>query len=495
MNKSAGVLLGIVVVAGALHTAGAWYTGTQLEGVLQSEIGQANAQLKKALAGTDAALNIELISVERHLYTSTARYRLTFQGTEVGSEGAELLVVENIEHGPLPLSRVKSLKLLPVLAASEYRLENNPLTEKWFAATNGASPLKGQLTMGYDRSVDGTLELLPLDITPDKNLALKFSGLNLTLSASDNAEKINLGGYVDSFKLMVTSPEQAPVTVELNGLTLASDLKKSPFDFYLGGSVLELKDSKVTFGNKQSVLTIKHFEQKDLLEAKGDTLSASLGYNVGEITYDGKPVGSAQMMWTLKNLDIPAMQSLGEFYQARLQPEQQAAAARGEMPQLNLSEAEQALVKADISKLLAAKPQIALENLSFKTANGESRFSLAVDLTNPASFDLTPDELTKQLIAQVQAKLRVSKPMIGDLAGLQATLEGQTDPQVIAQQAAMMSEMASGMALSTQLAQLEGNDLVSNLHYADNQVEFNGQKMSLEQFVALVMSKMGGVGG
>ena len=50
------------------------------------------------------------------------------------------------------------------------------------------------------------------------------------------------------------------------------------------------------------------------------------------------------------------------------------------------------------------------------------------------------------------------------------------------------------MALATQLAKLEGNAVVSSLHYANNEVNFNGQKMTVEQFVGFVMSKMGGAG-
>jgi uncharacterized protein YdgA (DUF945 family) len=34
---------------------------------------------------------------------------------------------------------------------------------------------------------------------------------------------------------------------------------------------------------------------------------------------------------------------------------------------------------------------------------------------------------------------------------------------------------------------------VTKLHYAANQVEFNGQKMTVEQFVGFLMSKFAGV--
>jgi uncharacterized protein YdgA (DUF945 family) len=42
------------------------------------------------------------------------------------------------------------------------------------------------------------------------------------------------------------------------------------------------------------------------------------------------------------------------------------------------------------------------------------------------------------------------------------------------------------------LAKLEDNNIVAKLHYANNQVEFNGQKMTVEEFVGFVMSKLGG---
>jgi len=83
---------------------------------------------------------------------------------------------------------------------------------------------------------------------------------------------------------------------------------------------------------------------------------------------------------------------------------------------------------------------------------------------------------------------------VADIAALQAQAEGQTDAKLIAEQSAATAEMLSAMALSTQLAKLEGNDVVSALHYANNEVSFNGQKMTVEQFIGLVMSKLGGVG-
>ena len=186
---------------------------------------------------------------------------------------------------------------------------------------------------------------------------------------------------------------------------------------------------------------------------------------------------------------------LTKLYQDKMAPVQAAAAAGEPVPELQLSDAEQALADTNVNQLLAAKPQVAVENLSLKTTHGESKFSLVLDLTKPASMELPPVELGKQVIALLDANLTLSKPMIADVAALQAQIGGVTDPKAIEQQAQMASEMVIGMAVGTQLATLEGNDILAKLHYANNEVTFNGQKMTVEQFIGGVLGKLGAVSG
>ncbi|WP_166217945.1 YdgA family protein [Pseudomonas atagonensis] len=497
MNKSAGVLLGIVVAIGAISAGGAWYTGTKIEGVLNNAVTNANKELQTAMAGSNGTASLELVSLERHTFTSTAHYRLKGEGEMFGDKPVELLFVDHIEHGPLPFSRLVSLKWLPVMATSNYELEKSPATEKWFAATKGAAPLKGVTNIGYDESTTSTVDLLPLETALDDQSSLKFSGLTMNISASAQAQKVKADGYMDSLKLVTVAEDQAPVQVELNGLTLASNLAKSSYGYYTGENTLELTNSKTTFGTKQSVLGVKNFEMKNLTEESGSNASGRADYKVGEVTLNDKKIGSANMAMSLKNLDIPSTMSLMQIYQTKLQPYEKAAAEAAEAglpaPELNLTDAENAQVKADLQKLLAAGPQVALENLSFNTANGESRASLVIDLTKPQSMDLPPDQLGKQLVALLDLNIQVSKPMLVDLLSVQAQLDGQTDAKAIVDQSKEAADMFAGMAVGSQLAVVDGTNVVTKLHYAANQVEFNGQKMTVEQFVGFLMSKFAGV--
>lgn len=498
MNKSAGVLLGIVVVIGAISAGGAWYTGTKLEGVLNSSIADANKELQAALVGSNGTASLELVSLERNVFSSTAHYRLKGEGEMFGEAPVELLFVDRIEHGPLPFSRLVSLKWLPVMATSHYELEKTPLTEKWFAAAKDKSPLTGVVNIGYDKATNGTLQLLPLDVALDDKSHLKFSGLNMDVAASAQAQKVKADGYMDSLTLSTVAEDQTPVKVEMNGLTFASNLTKSTYGYYTGENTVELTDSKTTFGAKQSILGVKKFEMKNKTEESGTSASGRADYKVGEVSLNGKTIGSAQMAMSLKNLDIPATMSLMQIYQSKLQPYEKAAAeaaAAGEpAPELVLTPAEEAQVKTGLEKLLAAGPQVALENLSLNTANGESRANLVLDLTKPQSMDLPADQLTRQLIALLDVNVQVSKPMLVDLFTVQSQIDGQTDAKLIADQATATADMFSSMAVGSQFAKLDGNNIVSKLHYANNQVEFNGQKMTVEEFIGFLMSKVGGPG-
>jgi len=498
MNKSAGVLLGIVVAIGAISAGGAWYTGTKIESVLNTSLADANQQLQAALVGHKGTASLELVSLERHVFSSTAHYRLKGEGEMFGEEPVELLFVDHIEHGPLPFSRLMSLKWLPVMATSHYELEKTPLTEKWFAAAKDVSPLKGVVNIGYDNSTNGTLEMLPLETALDDKSSLKFSGLKLDVSASAQAQKVKADGYMDSLKLTTVSEDQAPVQVELNGLTLASNLSKSTYGYYTGENTVVLTNSQTTFGAKQSVLGFKNFEMKNQTEESGTSASGRADYKVGEVSLNGKAFGSAQLAMSLKNLDIPATMSLMQIYQSKLQPYEQLAAEAAEagqpVPELKLTEAEEAQLKTGLEQLLAAGPQVALENLSFKTTNGESRANLVLDLTKPQSIELPTDQLIRQLIALLDINLQVSKPMLVDVFTVQSQIDGQTDAKLIADQATATADMFGSMAVGSQLAKLDGNNIVSKLHYANNQVEFNGQKMTVEEFVGFVMSKFAGAG-
>ncbi|WP_407311217.1 YdgA family protein [Pseudomonas sp. nanlin1] len=495
MNKIVSTLVGVAVVVGAVATGGAWYTGQQVEGVLLGTVANINSQIKASRQGASSTAHLELLSVERHWFTSTAHYRFTIipkPGAQAQAP-VELLFVDHIEHGPLPWSRVKQAKLWPVMVTSHYELERNDATAKWFDATHGVPPVGALVNLGYDNGFDGTLELIPADIQLDAVSTLQYSGLKLDLSADADANNLKLQGYMDLFKLDLRAPDRPPLQVNWNGLTLASHLHQSPYGFYLGNNLIELSSASMTFGAPQKVLALKKFEQKTDSSAEGEKLNASLAYSVADVTLDGQPLGNVQLALSAKRLDIPALQAGLKIIEQAADRGQAAAPAGSPRFQVELSADERAAYETQLLKVLSGKPQVALDNLSLKTANGESRINLLVDLDAPTSTTLPSLELGQQVVKRLDANVSLSKPMLSDVGALQARLQGQSDPQRILQQANLVSEMTSILALSSQMAVLEGADVVSRLRYANGQVNLNGKDIPLEQFLGLLMNNFAGL--
>jgi uncharacterized protein YdgA (DUF945 family) len=496
MKKSVGILSGLAIAIAVATTAGAWYTGKQLPAELDNALARSNAELKKALVSTGGSMSIERVSLEQHLFSSTAQYRLKARDINVGQGEVinfDVGVTDQIEHGPFPWSRVRALKLMPVMAVSNSTLQKDEAVAPLFAAAGETAPISAQTSLGYGGSVVSQVQLAPLKFDEADGNSLDFSGMQFEVSGDKEGKASKFHGQADRLVMKWVHDDQPPATFELKGLTFGGNLAATAHDaIYVGNVDLALAETKVTLGPKQQVLLIKGLEQNALQTLDGtDTVGGRAEYKVGDISWDGRAVGKAQMAVSVTSVNAPALQALSKWYQSHL-PEFEAASAAGQpVPQIQMDDAEKARFQGDLQKLLAAKPKLAVENLSFKTANGESRFNLSMDLAAPASFDLPPDQLSKQIITEVKGKLLLSKPMIGDLATLQALLDGQTDAQAIAMQSSQAGEMVGMMALQSGMATVQGDDVVSSLHYADGMVDFNGRKMTVEEFAMFMAAHLG----
>lgn len=174
--------MGVVVALGAVWTGTAWYTGQKAEAFVKQSIEQANLELKKVGEKWGVTPVVELVSFDRGVFSSTERYRIKF--TEAPAEGQpvtehELLFVEHLDHGPFPLSNLKSGSFAPAMVASRFQLEETPLVKEWFAAAKGAVPLSGAYSVSYAKNISGNFDMAPVEFAKDAN-SLKFSGMKAT---------------------------------------------------------------------------------------------------------------------------------------------------------------------------------------------------------------------------------------------------------------------------------------------------------------------------
>ncbi|WP_213877608.1 YdgA family protein [Pseudomonas sp. dw_358] len=493
MSKAVKVIAGIVIVVGAVASGGAWYTGTRVEGVIRDAVEQANHELAQRMVGDNGPAHLDVVSVDRHVFSSDIRYKLVLEGAHFRVDGKplELDFADHLEHGPLPWSRVRALDLVPVMVASHFDLVRTPTTEKWFAATHDAAPLQGRAVVGYDRNTVLDIKLLPFAVD-DAGHPMHFSGATAQVKYGDDGKRLDTTGSLDALQLTLPT-RGGPMNLQVNGFTFSSGGTKGRSGFYLGHT-----DGKVALLSGQvqgqPAIQFKDFTSASLLQEVDGNLAGQVNYDVGMINVGGKEVGSSHMAGKFSNFDITASQALVDFYQTKVLPQAaaaQAARAGGQPYDLHLTDADQLQLSNELTALLAGKPHVELENLSLKTTHGESQASLMLDLTNPGTFDQPADDLYKKMVAEFKAQVLLSKPMIGDLVTLQAQSQGMTDPAALAKQAQGTADGVAGMAQVFGLAKVEGDNIVSRLHYVDGMVDFNGQKMTPEQFAAVMMAKVG----
>lgn len=494
MKKSVRIAVGLAVVAGVASTAGAWYTGQQLPATLASAITHANAEFKTLTPGLGVDVELELLALETGVFSSTAHYRikakgeLTTAGDKTKAIDDELLLVDRIEHGPFPLSRLMRLQLMPVMLKSNLELQSNPLVEPWFAVTKGLPPFSVQASVGYTGSVNSKLKLQAIDFNKE-GTSLKFSGLDMDARVGADQQNFNLDGTMDSLELVGKDQSQ----IQLHGLKLRNDSVMGASGLYLGSSESQLKQVQLVFP-AQPPLLINDIRQTGKLDEGQAGVFGSFTSGIGMLNFAGKDLGSLELAGSVKNLNTLALKDLSELYKQLISNVDAAQYDAGN-PELNLSAEQKNQLEAIVGTLLAGKPVLALDNLALKTANGESRFNLSLGLNKPSAFDLPPDALAMQTIASLDAHVQVSKAMIKDVVMGQAALDPSTDPAAAKQQAEQMAEMAGMMAVGSQMAIVDGNNIVASLKYADGQVELNGRKMPLEEFMAMSMGMAGGMGG
>lgn len=473
MNK-AGIAAVAIVALAAAGSAGAWYTGTQLEGVLHKSIEQANQALTTQYPGSDLAL--EMVAFDRGLFSSKARYRVLLKEASTEDEDTfEVFVADEIQHGPVPLSRLVRFKWWPVMAVSHAQLESTGWLHGLFAASGGRPPLTVDSTFSYGKKVHGAVEVVPLSWSKEGAFSANFSGFSGQYETDRVGERILLDGRVDGVEVNVITAQVAG-TLNLVGWDMQVNRKRDESGLYLGTSRGNVDQFSLTSAGTPA-LVMNDVVQSDLVSLEDNGVNVGLKYRIGAINYGADRLGSMDLGLTLSRINPQAVVELGRLYNGLV-----FSLGEGKPDQAQLDQFE-TLFKL----LLDDHPRISLDNFVLKTANGESRLNLGVDLGLSAESTKALSEAEPEDVIQaLDARLVLSKPMIRDVVRYRALFDPSVDQATVDQEAAMAAEMAGAMAEMFQLGRVEGDNIISQLSYANGAVTFNGQAMELAELMGLM---------
>ncbi|MDF8364620.1 YdgA family protein [Achromobacter anxifer] len=489
MKKSA--VVGVVVVLGAIWTGTAWYTGQKAEAFVKQSIDQANVELKKFGEKWGVTPVVELVSFDRGVFSSTERYRVKF--TEPAADGKpaqehEIVFLEHLDHGPFPLSNLKSGSFAPAMVASRFQLEETPIVKEWFAATKGAVPVSGAYSVSYAKNVSGNFALAPAEFAKDAN-SLKFSGMKGDITYATGSKHGTVALATDSLVLSGQSDDSDIVSVAMQGLTLNSDLKPASNDMYVGSQKVGFKNWTITSKEKPPVQLKDTVIAVDVTEADSK-MAAKMAVDFGMINVQNKDMAGLKLALDLKNMDSKAFKALNDVYEASSTRMMQN---KGEQQMPEFTDEEKQILKTNFELMLAGNPSLSVSPLEVRTANGTSTFNLDLDLAKPTSMDGEFADTLQQAIRKLNAKLVLSKGNLSDLMAIEPQVRGVPAEQAL-QTAKGQAEMVGTMATAMGMAKVENNNIVTYLNYADGQVDFNGKKMPVEQFMMMVMNGVMGGG-
>ena len=487
MKKSA--IVGIVVALGAVWTGTAWYTGQKAEAFVKQAIEDGNVELKKL--GDKWGINAvsELVSFERGVFSSVSRYRIKFTSPAADGKPAQerdVVFVEHLSHGPLPLSNLKVGKFVPAMMASDFALEETDTVKEWFAAAKGAVPLSGRYSVSYGKDVTGKFDMAPVEVAKDAT-KLVFAGMKGDFEYATSSKHGVFALASDGLELSGPSENSDITAMAVKGITLTSDLKPASNDMYVGSQKLTFKDWTITSKEKPPVQFKDTSIAADMTEA-GPAMGAKVAVDFGMINIQSKDMAGLKLTVDAQNLDSKALKALNDVYEAS---SRRMLQSQGEQQTPEFTDEEKAVLKTNLELLLAGNPTLAVAPLEVRTANGTSTFNLDLALAKPAELDGEFSDMLVQALRKLDAKLVLSKANLADLMAIEPQTRGVPADQAV-QTAKGQAEMVGTMATAMGLGKVENNNIVTYLNYADGQVDFNGKKMPLQQFMMMVM---GGVMG
>lgn len=488
MNKTK-IAVGVIVALGVVWTAGAWFTGKQLEKKMDQMVQQANEQIQELYP--ESRLKVSYQDFQRGVFSSTTRFILQSssqtEDNSVLKPGQTVEFKETIDHGPFPLAQLKKFNLIPGMASVHTELLNTDAVKKLFEITKGKSIVQGETRIGYGGSTHSDIHLLPTDYSnAQSGERFAFDGGLLKISADDKGDKVTVSGDVGNLQLTGKNQLDAAVTVNLSGLRLDANSHLSPEGMRIGDQTIELQKLVASVDGKEALIA-EGLNGKSSFDSKENRVSGQIDYTLDGVKIEGQNFGQGKLSMKLADFDGKAMKAFSENYNRQLQAlsADSALQANPELYQQRAGE----ILTANLPLLLKGDPSITIAPLSWKNEKGESSFTLSAQLKDPANAPKTAQTPTQQLdnvLKSLDTKLIISMDMATDTMTHVALAEGYSKEEA----AKLAEQQIKGLAAMGQMFKIttqQENNIVTSLQYGAGQVTMNGEKMPLDQFLMRYM--------
>ena len=485
MKKSVAITLGVVIVGAGSWVGATWYTGKRIEESSQRHLAEANEKLAKItpLFG----LRIDQLKYERGLFSTQARYGLSFVKSDNSPDGMPAGMVEfdaTIEHGPFPKSALARGAIAPKLAFVHSEIAKTDNIKELFELTKDVSPLAGDAVISFGGFATSSARIAPVKIEHEGN-TVDFSGMTVNGTFDRKLQAVTANALVETLSVNGAKSDD-PITMALSGLTMDVNSRMGKFGLSVGDSNIKIKRIDVVKPDEEVKVSLDNLGYGVKLSEDDKTINAEATYQTGDIVLNDVALGNGQAVVKLARLDGDAVKQLSDTYNQIVRQYMMGASDEG------LKDEQFDVLLDNAGKLLNGNPSFSIDPISWKTAKGESKLTFTLDLANPPNVkELTPQEILVKAIKQIDATLIISKPMVRDLMVQYAVKKEGLDATAAGAQADEQMRSVSGMAEMFNVGKNDGDNIVGKFHFADGMGDLNGQKIPAEELFAGLLGATG----
>jgi uncharacterized protein YdgA (DUF945 family) len=478
MKKSA-VVLGVVVAVGVVYAAGSWYVGKRAQDVVERAVQQANERASGMLGpgAANGTLKVVINDYRRHVFSSDVLLSIEFKGPD--GKAADFTLRDHLDHGPFPWSALRAGRYAPLLAYSQAQLIPTAVTQPWFDALKGESPVTAHTRVQFSGAIESRWRFRPLQYK-NADGDVNFGGGFLSVDADGSGKNGKFSGKFPS--LAVAFPDTGE-RIEARGVELNSVTSSPAADATLIKTDGQIQNLYVAPQQGAATVHVQklgfHFDSSQ----KGKLLDATLRYDLGRIGVGAADLGSVTVGSSAAHLDTQALTALAGEYDA-------LRAKHGEDIGASMSAAEADALRQKALGLLDSRPVLALDPMVWKNDKGQSSFALKLNLAAPQGGASATDlpgfqAMLPQVLQQIDFNLSISRPMFIEAAAQLAKSSGQPASPLLG---TMLFDQYAGKLQTQGLAQMQGDAITAAIRYSKGRVEVNGKDMSVEDFVQKVLA-------
>lgn len=471
MNRKLLLSAGAAALVIAGYAGSSWQAGARIQSEADTATEAVNNYLTKQWP--DQVL-LTQTSYDRGVFSSTATYTLSFPTSNEAGAKPEIVFVNRIKHGPLPVGEMFKGHFNLIGAVIDTSMARTPFTEELFKALNGQSILQG--TAIVDRKGQALIHWTAraLDIT-QKGVRSNFTGAELKAEVGPG---LSFTRGTLTLKGLTLSDEQN--TFDIQNSRIHADTTKGSFDLNLGTSGAEIGSLSLTVPNTID-LKAENILSRFSLKENGSLIEGAAQYEVGALSINKKDLGKITFAADYGKLDGKGLKSLLDLNNSLVS---RSMNNPQEADLINASDVKQFWQSLHV--LSQASPTLQISPLAWQTKDGTSQFELKATFS-PTNIKPNGIGLTSNPLDTLEGKLTLSRPMIAGLLMQNMQSKGMTAAQAKSRTDAEIKTMLDAVS-QFKIGKFEGDALTVKLSFEKNKFQINGQAMSIDKLFQFLAS-------